>query len=119
MPLKTLPWDVIDHLTSDEVVAACLDACLEDGDPKLVGAALSDIARHAYGNARRSAVLLGQPADIADPVAFVVSGRPRILRRLSRGSISRANVPTLSCRAAGTSRQPGHSTRAVQASRGT
>ncbi len=78
MPLKTLPWDVIDHLTSDEAVAACLDACLEDGDPKLVGAALGDIARHAYGNARRSAVLLGQPADIADPVAFVVSGRPRI-----------------------------------------
>ncbi len=45
MPLKTLPWDVIDHLTTDTAVAAYLDACLEDGDPKLVGAALGDIAR--------------------------------------------------------------------------
>ena len=45
MPLKTLPWDVVDHLTSDNAIAAYLDACLVDGDPKLVGAALGDIAR--------------------------------------------------------------------------
>ena len=45
MPLKTHPWDVVDHLTSDAAIAAYLDACLEDGDPKLVGAALGDIAR--------------------------------------------------------------------------
>jgi len=45
MPLKTLPWDAVDHLTSDAAIAAYLDACLEDGDPKLVGAALGDIAR--------------------------------------------------------------------------
>lgn len=45
MPLDTLPWDVVDHLTSDSAIAAYLDACLEDGDPKLVGAALGDIAR--------------------------------------------------------------------------
>ena len=45
MPLDTLPWDVVDHLTSDKAIAAYLDACLEDGDPKLVGAALGDIAR--------------------------------------------------------------------------
>ena len=45
MPLKTMPWDVIDHLGSDSAIAAYLDACLEDGDPKLVGAALGDIAR--------------------------------------------------------------------------
>ena len=45
MPLRTLPWDVVDHLTSDNAIAAFLDACLEDGDPKLVGAALGDIAR--------------------------------------------------------------------------
>lgn len=45
MPLDTLPWDVVDHLKSDSAIAAYLDACLEDGDPKLVGAALGDIAR--------------------------------------------------------------------------
>ena len=45
MPLKTLPWDIVDHLTDDDAIAAYLDACLEDGDPKLVAAALGDIAR--------------------------------------------------------------------------
>ena len=45
MPLETLPWDVVDHLTSDSAVAAYLDACLVDGDPRLVGAALGDIVR--------------------------------------------------------------------------
>ena len=45
MPLKTLPWDVANHLTSDQAIAAYLDACLEASDPKLVGAALGDIAR--------------------------------------------------------------------------
>ena len=45
MGLETLPWDVVDHLTDDAAIAAYLDAALEDGDPKLVGAALGDIAR--------------------------------------------------------------------------
>lgn len=45
MPLKTLPWDIVDHLVSEDAIAAYLDACLEDGDPKLVAAALGDIAR--------------------------------------------------------------------------
>jgi probable addiction module antidote protein len=45
MPLKTLPWDVVDHLVSDDAIAAYLDACLDDGDPKLIAAALGDIAR--------------------------------------------------------------------------
>ena len=44
MSLKTLPWDAVDHLTSEVAVAAYLDACLEDGDPKLVGAALGALA---------------------------------------------------------------------------
>ena len=45
MSLKTTPWNATDHLASDAAIAAYLDACLEDGDPKLVGAALGDIAR--------------------------------------------------------------------------
>ncbi len=45
MPLETKPWDVAEHLDSDEAIAAYIDAALEDGDPALVAAALGDIAR--------------------------------------------------------------------------
>lgn len=45
MPLETRPSDIVDHLGSEAALAAYLDACLEDGNPKLVGAALGDIAR--------------------------------------------------------------------------
>ena len=34
MPLEMLPWDIADHLTNDDAIAAYLDACLDDGDPK-------------------------------------------------------------------------------------
>jgi probable addiction module antidote protein len=42
---KTLPWDVAEHLETEEDMAAYLEAVLEDGDPALVAAALGDIAR--------------------------------------------------------------------------
>jgi probable addiction module antidote protein len=42
---KTRPWDVVEHLETEEDMAAYLEAALEDGDPKLVAAALGDIAR--------------------------------------------------------------------------
>jgi probable addiction module antidote protein len=42
---KTLPWDVADHLKTEDDMAAYLEAALEDGDPALVAAALGDIAR--------------------------------------------------------------------------
>ncbi|WP_312283461.1 addiction module antidote protein [Candidatus Igneacidithiobacillus taiwanensis] len=40
-------WDVVDHLRTDEEMAAYFDACLEEdpGDGSLVRAALGDIAR--------------------------------------------------------------------------
>ncbi|MPZ51113.1 MAG: putative addiction module antidote protein [Dehalococcoidia bacterium] len=38
-------WDVVEHLETDEDMAAYLEAALEDGDPKLVAVALGDIAR--------------------------------------------------------------------------
>jgi probable addiction module antidote protein len=41
----TRPWDLADHLESDEDMAAYLEAALEDGDPALVAAVLGDIAR--------------------------------------------------------------------------
>jgi probable addiction module antidote protein len=43
--VKTRPWDVAEHLTTDDDMAAYLEAALEDGDPGLVAAALGDIAR--------------------------------------------------------------------------
>ncbi|MBX7251758.1 MAG: putative addiction module antidote protein [Candidatus Promineofilum sp.] len=42
---ETQPWDVVDHLKSEEDMIAYLDAALEDGDPALIVAALGDIAR--------------------------------------------------------------------------
>lgn len=42
---KTRPWDVVEHLETEEDMAAYLEAALEDGDPQLVAAALGDIAR--------------------------------------------------------------------------
>ena len=51
---ETFPWDAADFIQSDEDAAAYLDAALEDGDPALVAAAISDIATvlkvvHALG----------------------------------------------------------------------
>jgi probable addiction module antidote protein len=45
MPLETVPWDVTEHLDSEEATAAYLDAVFEDGDPKLIAAAIGDVAR--------------------------------------------------------------------------
>lgn len=42
---QTRAWDVVEHLETDADMAAYLEAALEDGDPKLVAAALGDIAR--------------------------------------------------------------------------
>jgi probable addiction module antidote protein len=42
---QTRPWDVAEHLETDEDMAAYLEAALEEGDPALVAAALGDIAR--------------------------------------------------------------------------
>jgi len=42
---QTRPWDVAEHLETEEDMAAYLEAALEEGDPALVAAALGDIAR--------------------------------------------------------------------------
>jgi probable addiction module antidote protein len=41
----TYPWDVVEHLQTEEDMAAYLDAALEDGNVAVVIAALGDIAR--------------------------------------------------------------------------
>lgn len=42
---KTRAWDAVEHLASEEDMAAYLEAALEDGDPAVISAALGDIAR--------------------------------------------------------------------------
>ena len=41
---KTHPWNAATHLKTKEDIAAYLEAVLEDGDPRLITAALGDIA---------------------------------------------------------------------------
>jgi probable addiction module antidote protein len=43
--IKTRPWDVVEHLETEEDITAYLEAVLDDGDPALVSAALGDVAR--------------------------------------------------------------------------
>ena len=43
--VETHPWDVVEHLQTEEDMAAYLDAALEEGDIAVVVAALGDIAR--------------------------------------------------------------------------
>ena len=42
---RTRPWDAADYLEEDEDIVAYLEAAFEDGDPRLIAAALGDIAR--------------------------------------------------------------------------
>lgn len=42
---KTKPWDASEHLDSEEMIFAYMNAALEDGDPALFSAALGDIAK--------------------------------------------------------------------------
>lgn len=43
--IETRPWDVVEHLETEEDMAAYLEAALEEGDIAVVVAALGDIAR--------------------------------------------------------------------------
>lgn len=45
MTIRTRPWDVTEHLDSDEKIALFLEAIFEDGDPALIVAAIGDVAR--------------------------------------------------------------------------
>ena len=45
MAIKTRPWDAAEHLDTPEDIAAYLAAALEEGDPKLIVAAIGDLAR--------------------------------------------------------------------------
>jgi probable addiction module antidote protein len=43
--IKLYPWDVVDHLNSDEEIVGYLNAVLEEDDQELLLAALGDVAR--------------------------------------------------------------------------
>jgi probable addiction module antidote protein len=45
MALKTKDWDAADYLEDAEMIAAYLDATLEDSDPQLIALALGSVAR--------------------------------------------------------------------------
>lgn len=45
MGIVTEPWDVTEHLDSEEAIAAYLEAAFEDGDLALITAAINDVAR--------------------------------------------------------------------------
>ena len=42
---KTKIWDPAEHLVTETDMAAYLEAALQEGDPRVVAAALGDIAR--------------------------------------------------------------------------
>jgi probable addiction module antidote protein len=45
MTLETTKWDVTEHLDSPEAISGYLEAIAEEGDPRLLVAALGDVAR--------------------------------------------------------------------------
>jgi len=91
---ETQPWDVVDHLKSEEDMIAYLDAALEDGDPALIVAALGDIAR-AKGMTEVAQFFVHRgPTPPSLPWAFCWAGR--WLRRLdqARRSLNLFLIPT-------------------------
>jgi len=83
MPIETLPWDAADYLKSPEDELAYLEAAVEDGDPRLVAAALGDIARArgmsqiAKGQAWRALLFTAPSARTAIPVSRPSSASPK------------------------------------------
>ena len=43
--VKTRPWDPVDYVESSSDAIAYLEAAFEDGDPRVIAAALGDVAR--------------------------------------------------------------------------
>ena len=70
MALETLPWDAADHLDSEAMILAYLEAAFEDGDPELIATALNNVAR-AQG--RNGASDLLPSADIGTLIRTVKS----------------------------------------------
>jgi probable addiction module antidote protein len=70
MALETLPWNPSDHLDSEEMIVAYLEAALEDGDPALIAVALNNIAE---ARGKPAFTELSSTGDIATLVRAVKS----------------------------------------------
>lgn len=68
MGIETFPWDAADHLDSDEMIIAYLEAAFEDGDPELIAAALNNVAR---ARGLEAATDLSPGADIASLIRTI------------------------------------------------
>ena len=42
---KTRPWDAVEYLETPDDTIAYLEAAFEDGDPRVIAAAVGDVAR--------------------------------------------------------------------------
>ena len=56
----TRPWDAADYLENEEDIVAYLEAAFDDGDPRLITAALGDIAKSKGMTKIASATGLGR-----------------------------------------------------------
>lgn len=45
MAVKTRTWDASEHLDSEEMIFAYINAAFEEGDPALIAEALGDVAK--------------------------------------------------------------------------
>ena len=68
MAIETVPWNTADHLDSEEMILAYLDAVFEDGDPELIAVALNNVAR---ARGFKSADELNAHADIGELVRAI------------------------------------------------
>jgi probable addiction module antidote protein len=88
-------WDVADHLTSDEMIVAYLDACFDEAgdDPALVLICLGDVAR------ARGMPELARDLGTGDANLGTVLAVMKIGGRLSRaGGVSIHNLSADQCR---------------------
>ena len=58
MAINLTKWDVVEHLNTEQDVRGYLNACINEGDPSLLAAALDDIERaHLINHASSDAEL--------------------------------------------------------------
>lgn len=68
MAVKTVPWDVTEHLDSEERIALYLEEAFADGDPALITAAIGDVAR------ARGMTQLAKETNITRPALYRALG---------------------------------------------
>ena len=80
MAVEVSDWDVTEYLDSPEMIAAYLQAVMEENDPKLFQAAVGDVAR------AKGATAIAQEAGISRDTlykSFSENGDPRLSTLIS------------------------------------